>query len=257
MDSDEIVETDSGSDDSFARLHLLAGAQHVRRMAQRHALVIGIGGVGSYVVEALVRGGIGRITLIDPDCIAPSNINRQLYALHTGIGAPKVKVAKERCAAINPALDIVALQQSYTPHTAAEILAVQADYVFDCIDSISAKLDLIERCSGAGIPLISSMGAANKIDPSRISIADIFSTSTCRMARIIRKELRRRGVQTSLPVVYSTEEFLPLAHASTARRAGSDWSRVPLGTTSYIPPLFGYMMAGYVLRHWIDSDSGI
>ncbi|MCA1796217.1 MAG: tRNA threonylcarbamoyladenosine dehydratase [Geobacteraceae bacterium] len=239
----------------FERLYLLAGARHVERMRTRHALVLGIGGVGSHVAEALVRGGIGRITVVDPDSIAPGNINRQLYALQPEIGVPKVEVAARRCKAINPELHITALQLSYTAETSAQLLSPPVDYVFDCIDSISAKLDLIERCSTAAIPLISSMGAANKIDPTQIQIADIFSTRICRMARIVRKELRRRDVHTALPVVYSTEAFHPLPHSSTERRTGSDWSKVPLGTTSYIPPLFGYMMAGYVLQGWIDADT--
>lgn len=193
--------------------------------------------------------------MVDPDCIAPGNINRQLYALQPDIGVPKVEVAASRCKAINPELHLTALQYSYTEETAAQLLAPEYDYVFDCIDSISAKLDLIERCAGSDIPLISSMGAANKVDPTQIQIADIFSTRICRMARIVRKELRRRGVSASLPVVFSTEEFHPLNHASVAPRTGSDWSKVPLGTTSYIPPLFGYMMAGYVLQEWINTDT--
>ncbi|MFO7830462.1 MAG: tRNA threonylcarbamoyladenosine dehydratase [Desulfuromonadaceae bacterium] len=238
----------------FERLHLLAGTQHVERMRARHAMVLGIGGVGSYVAEALVRGGIGHITLVDPDCIAPGNINRQLYALHPEIGVPKVDVAARRCREINPELHITPLQQSYSAETATQLLTPPLDYVFDCIDTISGKLDLIERCSADGIPLISSMGAANKIDPTQIQVADIFSTSICRMARIVRKELRRRGIRATLPVVYSTEEFHPLTQAPTQRRTGSDWSKVPLGTTSYIPPLFGYMMAGHVLQQWIDTD---
>jgi tRNA A37 threonylcarbamoyladenosine dehydratase len=242
---------------AFERLHLLAGARHIEQMRRRHAMVLGIGGVGSYVTEALVRGGIGHITVVDPDTIAPGNINRQLYALQSEIGVPKVEVAARRCKAINPELHIAALEQSYSCETATQLLSPPPDYIFDCIDTISGKLDLIERCNAAGIPLISSMGAANKIDPTRIRIADIFSTSCCRMARIIRKELRRRGIHARLPVVYSTEEFRSLNHASAEPRSGSDWSRVPLGTTSYIPPLFGYMMAGHVLQQWIDTDAGI
>jgi tRNA A37 threonylcarbamoyladenosine dehydratase len=239
---------------AFERLQLLAGARHVEEMQTRSALVLGIGGVGSYVAEALVRGGIGHLTVVDPDSIAPGNINRQLYALHPEIGMPKVEIAACRCKAINPEVHITALQQSYTPESATQLLSPPQDYVFDCIDSISGKLDLMERCSSASIPLISSMGAANKIDPTQIRIADIFSTTICRMARIIRKELRRRGVHARLPVVYSTEEFRSLNHTPGVRRSGSEWSKATLGTTSYIPPMFGYMMAGYVLHEWIEND---
>ena len=248
------MERSTAHSHTFERLDLLAGTQHVERMRGRHAMVLGIGGVGSYVAEALVRGGIGHLTIVDPDCIAAGNINRQLYALHPEIGTPKVEVAVRRCKAINPALRITPLQQSYAAENAPHLLAPAFDYVFDCIDTISGKLDLIERCSIGAIPLISSMGAANKIDPTQIKTTDIFSTTICRMARIIRKELRRRGVCTPLPVVYSTEEFHPLSHAPAKRRAGSDWDKVPLGTTSYVPALFGYMMAGHVLQQWINAD---
>ncbi|MDY0213235.1 MAG: tRNA threonylcarbamoyladenosine dehydratase [Desulfuromonadaceae bacterium] len=238
----------------FERLQLLAGTDHVAQMGKRHAMVLGLGGVGSYVVEALVRGGIGHITVVDPDCSASGNINRQLYALHPDIGQPKVELAARRCRDINPQVHITTLQLSYSDATAAYILAHPADCVFDCIDTISAKIDLIERCVNAQIPLISSMGAGNKKDPTQIKVDDIFATTTCRLARIIRKELRRRGVHAAVPVVYSTEEFRPLHHAPAQRRTGSDWCKVPLGTCSYIPPLFGYMMAGHILQQWIRHD---
>ncbi len=240
--------------ESFERLQLLAGTRHVEQMGKRSATVLGLGGVGSYVVEALVRGGIGNITVIDPDTSARGNINRQLYALHADIGVPKVELAARRCYAINPQLNITPLQMNYCDATAQHILAIPTDYVFDCIDSISAKIDLIERCVNARIPLISSMGAGNKTDPSQIKVDDIFSTSICRLARIIRKELRRRYVDAAVPVVYSTEEFRLLHQAPAQRRIGSDWSKAPLGTCSYIPPLFGYAMAGHILQQWIKQD---
>ncbi|MDD2558460.1 MAG: tRNA threonylcarbamoyladenosine dehydratase [Desulfuromonadaceae bacterium] len=238
----------------FERLQLLAGTNHVVQMQKRHAIVLGLGGVGSYVVEALVRGGIGHITVVDPDCSASGNINRQLYALYPDIGQPKVELAARRCHAINPQLDITTLQLNYSDATAAYILGPPADCVFDCIDTISAKIDLIERCTNAKIPLISSMGAGNKTDPSQIKVDDIFATTICRLARIIRKELRRRGVDAEVPVVYSTEEFRPLHQAPSQRRTGSDWCKAPLGTCSYIPPLFGYAMAGHMLQQWIKHD---
>lgn len=242
------------STDPFGRLQLLAGTCHVTRMSNRHATVLGLGGVGSYVVEALVRGGIGHITVVDPDISASGNINRQLYALLPDIGVPKVELAARRCRTINPQLHITPLQLSYKDATAAYILDRPTDCVFDCIDTISAKIDLIERCVSAKTPLISSMGAGNKTDPTQIKIDDIFSTTTCRLARVIRKELRRRAVHAAVPVVYSTEEFLPLHHTPVQRRTGSDWCKVPLGTCSYIPPMFGYAMAGHILQQWIKHD---
>ena len=240
--------------DIFSRLELFAGEAHLRRMAKRHATVLGIGGVGSYVVEALARGGIGHLTLVDPDCIAASNVNRQLYALPKEVGQAKVKVAARRCKDINPDMEINLIKKSYSEHTAEEILTLPTDFVFDCMDTVSAKIDLIERCTESDLPVISSMGSANKLDPGKIQTADLFSTTSCRLARIVRKELRRRGVKGQIPVVYSTEEFIPLKHAVPARRTGSDWEKVPLGTTSYVPPLFGLMMAGYVLQQWLQSD---
>lgn len=242
------------STEPFERLQLLAGASHIAQMDKRHAIVLGLGGVGSYVVEALVRGGIGHITVVDPDCSACGNTNRQLYALQPDIGRPKVELAARRCAAINPEVHITPLQLSYSAATAAQILAHPADCVFDCVDTISAKIDLIERCVNAQIPIISSMGAGNKTDPTQIKVADIFSTTTCRLARIIRKELRRRAVNAAVPVVYSTEEFRPLHHPPAQRRTGSDWCKIPLGTCSYIPPLFGYTMVGHILQQWITHD---
>lgn len=242
------------TDDRFQRLELLVGSAGLARLGRASVAVFGVGGVGSYAVEALVRGGVGRLTLVDPDLICSSNINRQLQALETTVGRPKVDVLAERCRTINPDIEVIAEQQAYTRESSAQLLEPGYDQVLDCIDQITAKLHLIESCVNRGIAIISSMGAANKLDPTLIQVADISATRKCRLARIMRRELRRRRIEKGVPVVYSTEEFRSLAEGrccstGTAAEAGDyQWLRAPLGSCSYIPPLFGLTMAGVVIN---------
>lgn len=244
----------------FSRLELLVGPQGVSNLSKASVAVFGIGGVGSFAVEALVRGGIGRLTLVDFDDICLTNVNRQLHALDGTIGRPKVQVMAERCHAINPGAQVEAVKAFYCADNSSELLHRGYDYVLDCIDHITAKLHLLESCHKHGIPVISSMGAANKLDPTQIKVADLSHTRICRLARIIRKELRRRGVHGGLKVVYSTEEFRPLEPMTAIciqncicpNRNDQRWHctdrRVILGSSSVIPPLFGLTMAGEVLR---------
>jgi len=244
----------------FSRLDLLVGSAGLARLADASVAVFGVGGVGSFAVEALARGGIGRLTLIDFDDICLTNVNRQLHALDGTIGRPKVQVMAERCRAINPAAQIEAIKAFYCADNSAELLDRGYDYVLDCIDHITAKLHLIESCLECGLPVISSMGAANKLDPTQIKVTDIAHTGQCRLARVIRKELRRRGIHGGLRVVYSTEEYRPLGPATAVcadncicpNQEDQQWRctdrRVILGSSSVIPPLFGLTMAGEVLR---------
>jgi tRNA A37 threonylcarbamoyladenosine dehydratase len=236
----------------FSRLELLVGRDGLTRLERASVAVFGLGGVGSYAAEALVRGGVGRLTLIDFDTIDITNLNRQLHALDGTVGRAKAQVMAERCRSINPAARIEALQAFYAADTSAELLGRGYDYVLDCIDHISAKLHLLETCLTQGLPVLSSMGAANKLDPSQVHVADLAHTRTCRLARIIRRELRRRGIHGGLKVVYSTEEFRPLGGgrpaAGAAAHAGYQAQRAPLGSSSVIPPLFGLTMAGEVVR---------
>ncbi|MBN2644501.1 MAG: tRNA threonylcarbamoyladenosine dehydratase [Desulfuromonadaceae bacterium] len=242
--------------DRFSRLRLLIGAKALAQLHRRRVAVFGVGGVGSYAVEALARAGIGHLTLVDPDRIVSSNINRQLHALEQTLGQLKVEVMANRCRAIHPAMEIVTHPCRYSSENAQELLAPGFDYVLDCIDTITDKIDLIARCDGAGVPVISALGAANKIDPSRVRCGDLFATSNCRLARVLRKELRRRAVAGPIRAVYSTEEFRPLTHAQPQQRtAGGSWQRVPLGTLSTIPSLFGLMMAGDVLKQWLEAEN--
>jgi tRNA A37 threonylcarbamoyladenosine dehydratase len=244
----------------FSRMELLVGTDALNRLAGASVAVFGLGGVGSYAVEALARAGVGRLTLIDFDAICLTNVNRQLHALDGTIGKAKAAVMAERCRAINPAIAVEPLQEFYSQENSRELLKRGYDYVLDCIDHVTAKLHLLQSCKEQGIPIITSMGAANKIDPTRIVVGDLFKTHTCRLARIMRKELRRRGITAGIKAVYSTEEYqAPEQEAPSCaddcicpNRTEQLWNcrhrRVILGSSSYIPPIFGLTMAGEVIR---------
>jgi tRNA A37 threonylcarbamoyladenosine dehydratase len=225
-------------------MELLVGGDGLSCLAEASVAVFGVGGVGGYAVEALARAGIGRLTLVDFDVVALSNINRQIQALDGTVGRAKVQVMAERCRAINPAIRVEPLQEFYGADTAEVLLGRGFDRVLDCIDHITAKLHLIQSCKEQGLPIISSMGAANKLDPTKVAVADLFQTQKCRLARILRKELRKRGIESGVPVVYSTEDFRPLSESEPEEQT----RRVTLGSSSYIPPIFGLTMAGEVIR---------
>jgi len=243
----------------FSRLDLLYGKEGLQHLAGRSVAVFGLGGVGSYAVEALVRGGIGRLTLVDFDTVDISNCNRQIHAQDGTIGQPKALVMAARCRSINPAAQVEPLQAFYGPDNAAELLDRGYDYVLDCIDHITAKLHLIETCIARQLPIVASMGAANKLDPTRIVVADLAETQRCRMARVLRRELRRRGIHGGVKVVYSTEEFRPLSagrrEAPAAEPGHYQAQRAPLGSSSVVPPLFGLTMAGEVIRDLLGRRS--
>lgn len=238
----------------------LVGTEGLRRLAASSVAVFGIGGVGSYATEALVRAGVGRLTLVDFDEIRPTNINRQIHALDDTVGRAKAQVMAERCRAINPAARVEPRKVFYRADNADELLGEGFDYVLDCIDQITAKLHLIQSCTERRLPVISSMGAANKLDPTKIAVADLFATQKCRLARIVRKELRKRGIASGVRVVYSTEEFRPLAGEFPDGIAGEDAEgsqpfserQITLGSSSYIPPIFGLTMAGEVIRELLS-----
>lgn len=251
----------------FSRMELLVGTAALNRLAGASVAVFGLGGVGSYAVEALSRAGVGRLTLIDFDAICLTNVNRQLHALDGTIGQSKAVVMAERCRTINPAIAVEPLQEFYSQENSRELLERGYDYVLDCIDHVTAKLYLLQSCKEQGIPVITSMGAANKIDPTCIKVGDLFKTHTCRLARIMRKELRRRGITAGIKAVYSTEDYRPLGDeiASCAEdcicpnREDGLWNcshrRVILGSSSYIPPIFGLTMAGEVIRSLLGETS--
>jgi len=233
--------------DRFDRLRLLIGDSSLEQLRNSHVAVFGVGGVGSHAVEALVRSGVGKLTLVDFDHICLTNINRHIHALDNTVGYLKVEIMAERCWAINPRVVVETRAMVYDSESSVQLLADRFDYVLDCIDMISAKLHLIQSCHERHLPVISSMGAANKLDPTQLQVADISMTKKCRLARTMRKELRKRGVVTGVEVVFSTEEFRPLVDGDTEQR------NPLLGSSSSIPPLFGLTMAATVIRNLIGD----
>lgn len=230
----------------FSRTELLLGAEGMEKLAAATVAVFGIGGVGSFAAEALARAGVGGLRLVDHDLVAESNLNRQIVALRSTIGRPKVQVMKERILDINPRADVEAFQEFYDAGSAPRLLGGSLSYVVDCIDTVSSKIDLIVRAAELGIPVVSSMGAGNKLDPSRLELADLYNTSVCPLARVMRRELRARGVK-ALTVVYSREQPIAAnaADAGTAERPGR--RSVP-GSVSFVPSAAGLILASKVVR---------
>lgn len=243
---------------AFSRTELLLGKEAMEKLSAASVAVFGIGGVGSYCVEALVRSGIGRIDLIDDDCVCLTNINRQLIATRKTIGKPKVDVMRERMLEINPAVQGQDFQTFYTAQNADSFDLTPYDYVVDAIDTVSAKLKLVEKAHEAGIRIISCMGAGNKLDPTRFEVADIYKTSVCPLAKVMRTELRKRNVP-SLKVVYSKEEVRePIETEETsckhqcvcppeAKRTCTIRRQVP-GSISFVPSVAGLILAGEVIK---------
>ncbi len=216
----------------------LVGEAALEKLEAKHVCIFGVGGVGSYAAEALARGGVGRLTLVDNDVVSLSNLNRQLFATTDVLGKPKVEVAKARLTLAAPDVDVCIKQLFFTPESEFDVS--EYDYVLDCIDSVSGKIELAERCHGASVPLISAMGAGNKLDASAFEVADISKTSVCPLAKVMRYELRKRGIQ-HLKVVYSKEPPIKLQADEGQRRATP-------GSMSYVPAVAGLIMAGEVLK---------
>lgn len=226
--------------EQFLRITRMVPPEWIERLQNKKVAVFGLGGVGSYVVEALVRNGLGEIVLIDHDTIDITNLNRQLYALHSTIGMNKVDVARDRCLDINPSLKINVHKKFYMPDQGMEDIFGDCDYVIDAIDTVTAKLALIENCQRLGVNIISSMGTGNKLDPSCFKISDIYKTSVCPLARVMRRELKKRGIK-KCPVLYSTE--------SPQEVDGS----TP-GSVSFVPSVAGLMIAGYVIKELVKEE---
>jgi tRNA A37 threonylcarbamoyladenosine dehydratase len=245
----------------FSRTELLIGRDALLRLENCKVAVFGIGGVGSFVVEALARSGVGRLVLVDDDIVHLSNLNRQIHATHSTIGRAKVDVMRERVLEINPAAQVEALRRFYMPGSADELIPGDCDYIVDAVDTVTAKIDLIVSAKSRGIPIISSMGAGNKLDPARFKVADIYETSVDPLAKVMRRELRQRGVE-SLKVVYSTEppikptgmedgEEVPgPAQPETPWRPGTPKKQVP-GSISFVPSVAGLIIAGEVVKDLI------
>ena len=231
--------------DIFLRTRMILGDDAMDRLANCHVAVFGLGGVGSYAVEALARSGVGQLTLVDRDTVSPSNINRQLYALHSTVGQPKAQVAARRCLDINPDLRVHTICKTYDADHREEFFTAPYDFIIDAIDLVSCKLDLISQAQSRGIPIISALGTGNKLDPTRLCISDISKTSGCPLARVMRRELGKRGIK-HLKVVCSREEALtPQGGREEAERLGK--RQIP-GSTSFVPGAAGLILAGEVIR---------
>lgn len=234
--------------DRQARSRMLIGEQALDRLRRSRVAVFGLGGVGGYAAEGLARSGVGRLTLVDGDVVTDSNFNRQIIALEGGLGRPKAELMEERLRQIDPGILTEALVRFYAPDTASQIDLAGFDYVLDCVDMVAAKVELAVRAKAAGTPLISAMGAGNKLDPGQLTLCDISQTSVCPLARVMRRLLRRRGVE-HLQVVYSRElPRRPLAaHEQGEEEADREARRAP-GSMVFVPAAMGMMMAAAVVR---------
>ena len=231
--------------EQFLRTAMLLGEEALARLQKARVAVFGIGGVGGYTVEALARSGIGHLDLIDSDTVGLSNINRQLLATHSTVGMPKVEAAKQRILDINPQAEVTTWPIFYLPDTADRFDFTQYDYIVDAIETVTGKLALVERATACGTPIICCMGTGNKLDASAFEVADISKTSMCPLARIMRKELSKRGIK-HLKVVYSKEEALtPTGWEEEAAALGK--RQIP-GSVSFVPGAAGLILAGEVIK---------
>lgn len=247
----------------FSRTELLIGKDGIEKLQNAKVAVFGIGGVGSYVVEGLVRAGVGNFILVDDDKVCLTNLNRQIIATRKTVGKPKVEVAKERILDINPNANVEIVQEFFMPDSEA-ILDDTVDYVVDSVDTVTAKIELVMRAKKLNIPIISSMGTGNKLDPTRFEVTDIFKTSVCPLAKVMRKELRARNID-SLKVVYSKEEPIKPDENSNAscktgcicppdtKRKCTIRNQVP-GSISFVPSVAGLIIAGEVVRDIINKE---
>ena len=242
----------------FSRTELLLGREGVEKLFRARVAVFGIGGVGGYTVEALARSGVGTLDLIDDDKVCLTNLNRQIFATRKTVGQYKVDVAQQRILEINPKAVVHTYKTFYAPQTAEQFDFSQYDYVVDAIDTVTGKLELVEQAERAGVPIISSMGAGNKMDPTAFEVADIYETSVCPLARVMRKELKKRGIQ-KLKVVYSKEPPMTpiddmaiscrtncICPPGTARKY-TQRRQVP-GSNAFVPSVVGLIIAGEVVK---------
>ncbi len=231
--------------EQFERTRLLLGDEAIRKLNNSRVAVFGIGGVGGHLAEALVRSGVGEIDLIDDDTVSVSNINRQAVATLSTIGMPKVEAAKKRFLDINENCKINIHQKFFTPETADEFDFCVYDYVADAIDTVTGKLEIITRCEKAGTPVISSMGAGNKLDPTKFEVTDIYKTETCPLARVMRRELKKRGIKR-LKVVYSKEPAITPLEANES--GDTHQKRQTPGSVAFVPSVAGLIMAGEIIK---------
>lgn len=227
----------------FSRTELLIGTQSLEKLKKSTVMIFGIGGVGGYALEGLVRSGVGNFIIIDNDDVCITNINRQIIATKNTVGKPKVEVARTRILDINPEVGVTTFQTFYLPGNTDNILDLKCDYIIDAIDTVTAKLDLVMEAGKRNIPIISSMGMGNKLDPTKIEVADIHKTSVCPLARVMRRELKKRGVK-SLKVVYSKEE------PRVTEFISSNGRHIP-GSVSFVPSVAGLVICAEVVKDLI------
>ena len=238
-------------DKRFERTGMLLGPAAMEKLAGSRVAVFGLGGVGGYVVEALARSGVGALDLIDSDTVAPSNLNRQILALESTVGRYKVDAAAERVRDINPECKVRTYRTFFLPENSGELDFAAWDYVVDAIDTVSGKLGLVLAARAAGTPIISAMGAGNKLDPGALRVSDIYETRVCPLCRVMRKELKKRGVEC-LKVVWSPEE--PLTPAPPAGEAPPEGRRAIPGSTAFVPAAAGLLLASEVIKDLINTD---
>lgn len=232
-------------DNQFTRTEILIGNQNIEKLKQTKVAIFGIGGVGSYVAEALARAGIGKFILIDNDKIDITNINRQIHATHETIGKYKVQEMKKRIQSINPEAEIETIQEFVNEKNIENIIKSDISYIVDAIDTVKSKIEIIKTAKQKSIPIISSMGTANKLEPTKLQVTDIYKTTTCPLAKIIRKELRKLKIQ-DLKIVYSTEE-------PKTSKQNPDGTRT-LGSISFVPSTAGLIIASEIVKDIIKKD---
>lgn len=230
----------------FSRTELLIGKENIEKLNKSKVAIFGIGGVGSFVVEGLARAGIGNFVLIDHDIVSETNINRQIIATTKTIGMSKVEVARERILEINPDAKVEIIKEFFMPDS-KKILDNSIDYIVDAIDTVTAKIELVQRANKLNIPIISSMGTGNKLDPTRFEVTDIYKTSVCPLAKVMRKELKQRGIK-KLKVLYSKEEPIKIKQISSQNQETK--KQVP-GSISFVPSVAGLIIAGEVVKNLI------
>lgn len=250
---------------AFSRTELLIGTEGLEKLKNSKVAVFGIGGVGSFTVEALARAGLGKLVLVDDDSVCLTNINRQLHATRKTVGKPKVEIMKQRILEINPKAEVTAYKEFYSPDTSDKLLSKDYDYVVDAVDTVSAKIDLVVKCKLMRIPIISCMGAGNKLDPTKFEVADIYETSICPLAKVMRYELRKRGIK-SLKVVYSKEKPIkPLIGVDTCKencictnkdRTCAKRRQIP-GSISFVPSVAGLILAGEVIKDLLGYNKNV
>lgn len=245
---------------AFSRTELAIGAEGVERLKKSSVAILGMGGVGSYAAEALARAGIGKLVLVDRDVVDITNLNRQIHALHSTIGRSKVELMAERIKDINPECVVIPLKLFYTEETYEQVFQEPLDYVVDAIDTITYKIHVVQECKKRGIPIVSSMGAANKMDPTAFMVADLFDTSYDPIAKVMRRKLKEKGITKGVKVVYSKEK--PLKQREDVLRQivaqpDSPITKVkrPPASISFVPPVAGMILAGVVIKDLLGYEA--